>query len=66
MIKPDFQLYMEVINESVKTHTNMQYKKFGSKWFSKVGAPHQFSVTVDRNAARTPKLFILQERYVAI
>jgi len=40
----------------------MQYKKLGLKWFSKVGAPHQLSATVDRNAGRTPQLFILQER----
>lgn len=40
----------------------MQYKKLGSKWFFKVGAPHQLSVTVDRNVARTPQHFILQKR----
>jgi len=37
----------------------MQYKKLGSKRFFKVGAPHQLSVTVDRNTARTPQLFIV-------
>jgi hypothetical protein len=44
----------------------MQYKKLGLKWFSKVGAPHQLSVTVDRNAARIPQLFILQDRYAKL
>jgi len=47
-----------------KRTPNMQYKKLGLKWFAKFGAPHQIFVTVDRNLARTPQLFILQERYV--
>ena len=44
----------------------MQYKKLGLKWFSKVGAPHQLSVTVERNVARNPQLFILQDRYLQV
>ncbi len=42
----------------------MQYKKLGSKWFFKVGAPHQLSVTVDRNLARNTLLAIPRERSV--
>ena len=44
----------------------MQHKKLGLKWFSKVGAGSQLSVTVDRNAASTPQLFILQDRCGAL
>jgi len=40
----------------------MQYKILGLKWLFKVGAPRQLSLTVDKNAARIPQLFILQER----
>jgi len=45
------------------TTANMQYIKLGSRWFFKVRVTHQLSVTVDKNAARTPQLFILQDRY---
>jgi prolipoprotein diacylglyceryltransferase len=47
------------------------YKKLGLKWFSKVSASHQLSITVHRNAcltgrqsACTPQLFVLQDRCV--
>jgi hypothetical protein len=34
----------------------------GSKWFFKSSAPYQLSLTVDMIAARSPQLFILQNR----
>ena len=43
--------------------THMQYIKLGAKLFFIVGAPYLLLVTVDTNAARTPQLFILQERF---
>jgi hypothetical protein len=39
----------------------MSYKKFGLKWFFKVVVQHQLYVTIDRNAAYTHQLFILQD-----
>jgi predicted solute-binding protein len=38
------------------------FTRLGSEWFFKVGVPHQFSVTMDRNAAGIPQRFIREER----
>lgn len=66
-----FQKRIKIKTNSSKTNSNrfeiltlanMQYKRLGVKWFSKVGAPHQLSVTMDRNTVGNPQLFILQDR----
>ncbi len=42
------------------------HKTFGVKWLFGHPATHQGLVTVDTNAARSPKRFIPQERWCAI